>query len=174
MPVNTSAYMPLATKTLTATTTSVTFSSISQIYRDLIIVVTGAWAVNNVGGSLAYRYNGDAVNTNYIHVGVAGNGSIFESTIITSNVIPGGTYTFGYGTPPPSWSIITNIMDYSATDKHKSYLHRIDAPSSLVAAATMRWSNSAAINSISISSVGGANPPAFAIGSTFTLYGIAA
>jgi hypothetical protein len=72
------------------------------------------------------------------------------------------------GDPQTAFSIL-QIMDYSATDKHKSALTRTTHTSqSVVEALASRWANTAAITSLAVS--GGT----FNVGSTFALYGIVA
>ena len=63
-------------------------------------------------------------------------------------------------------------MDYSATDKHKTFLTRIadkGGYGDYVVAAASRWANTSTVTSVTV--FGTAN---FQIGNTFNLYGIAA
>ena len=68
---------------------------------------------------------------------------------------------------------IAQIMDYSATDKHKTVLVRgnYDQPSvgRFVEAQASRWANTAAINSIAVSSTSN-----LGVGSRIDLYGVIA
>jgi hypothetical protein len=63
-------------------------------------------------------------------------------------------------------------MDYSATNKHKTVLVRADNANSITMAHAARWANTSAITSIVLTSFEGAGN--FAIGSTFSLYGVIA
>lgn len=68
-----------------------------------------------------------------------------------------------------------NIMDYSATDKHKTTLIRNGKQGGSndgVEAIAGRWANTAAITSLEIFSITGGGIT-FSAGSTFALYGIA-
>ena len=157
----TPTYTPLATKTLTAAATSVTFSSISQAYRDLVLVFEVSSSSDQTG---RLRFNADA-GANYNNVVAEANGSTALSAAWNSSVI---SWTNTYSNISTTKSIVTvNIFDYSVTDKHKSLLIRSGLPTMSVSMAANRWANTAAINSIEVSGA------TFAIGSVFTLYGIA-
>jgi hypothetical protein len=79
------------------------------------------------------------------------------------------SYT-GIGSSTTSHSVvIANLMDYSATDKHKTAIVRSGNNTEGVEATASRWANTAAVTSWQIFvNVGG-----FASGFTFSLYGIA-
>jgi hypothetical protein len=153
-------YTPLATVTLGSSASSVTFSSISATYRDLVIVLDGTATANTV---LRFRYNGDTGN-NYERVGMSGNGtsaSPFSGVNTSLRLV---------GWRTARTNAIHQVMDYSATDKHKTSLTRANATDSETVAAAGRWANTAAITSIELS----LDANQFATGSTFALYGIAA
>jgi hypothetical protein len=63
-----------------------------------------------------------------------------------------------------------NIMDYSATDKTKTIISRADQAGNGTEAFANRWGNTAAVTSVQILTSTGN----WAIGSTFTLYGMLA
>ena len=168
MPIGVSAYVPLATKTLTATATSVTFSSISQAYRDLVLVWSGAGVATVIP---AVQFNSDTGNnynmvSAYGYAGAASSGSIANYSKV---------FSLNYGVQSPAIGLATfNIMDYSATDKHKSLLVRGNVASGSYPEVSMwasRWANTAAVTSIKVLDESAGS---FAIGSVFTLYGIAA
>jgi hypothetical protein len=79
------------------------------------------------------------------------------------------------GNPANLSPIIIQVMDYSATDKHKSVLVRAnsDAPSQngVVAAVAGRWASTSAVTSVVLLPEVGPN---FASGSTFNLFGVIA
>jgi hypothetical protein len=164
----TPTYTPLANITLGSTTTTVTFSSISAAYRDLVLVsfVRNASSDSNVRA----RFNGDS-GSNYTYVRMFGTGSGSGSSDVTTTTgfqIARQTDSSqsGFGTG------IAHIMDYSATDKHKTVLVRADNGNSITMAHVARWANTAAITSIVLTSFEGAG--GFATGSSFSLYGIVA
>ncbi len=156
----TSTYTPLANITLSSSAASVTFSSISQAYRDLVLVFDGL----TTGGSYStLRANGDNTGANYSFVVMLGNGS--------SGVSQSGTGSF-WDYPPISstnrTNIVAQVMDYSAADKHKTTISRGNDSGNQVVATAGRWANTAAITTLVMATSG-----TFAAGSTFALYGIA-
>ncbi len=156
----TPTYTPLATITLTSTDSEVVFASIPSSFRDLILIISNSQGLANL------RFNSDtAGNYNWVRMwGEGGGGQSSASSNQTS------LYT-GDGSTAPSMNRI-QIMDYSATDKHKSVLARNDYnPGSLnynAFTVAGRWASNTAINTISISGT------TYPVGATFSLYGVAA
>lgn len=163
----TPTYLPIANITLASTAGSVTFSSISQNYRDLVLVVNGT--ISSGTGSFYLTFNSDGVTQCY-NITMEGNGS---SSLSTYQGAWGGMWgPYGYTTSfSTSLSMHTiNFLDYSAQDKHKTVLMRSSNASSSIAAVAGRWASTAAITSFSILPTAST----FAAGSTFALYGVAA
>lgn len=157
----TSTYVPLANVTLTSTASTITFSSISQSYRDLVLVVSG---YGTGGGNLAVRPNSDS-SSSYPLVRMFGySGGAGAGT---------GTETYFYCGGFSS-SIFTqikmDIFDYSATDKHKTTLASQDNAGDTAMRTSSRWPSTAAISSLTLSLTSNS----FASGTTFMLYGIGA
>jgi len=155
----TPTYDLIASTTLAAATSEVVFGSLPQTYRDLIIVVmhTGSASV----ADFVAQFNSDS-GTNYTRVLMFANSAGTGSVTGTSQAIAGI-----YGAKIQT--TIINIMDYSATDKHKTYLTRSgNAEQSEVAAYATRWANTAAITSILFAP----NSGTLSAGSTFNLYGV--
>ena len=67
-------YEPIATTTLTATNSTVTFSSIPSIYTDLVLIVNSL----GTGAYYSIQVNGDT-GTNYSRTRINGNGSTVTS-----------------------------------------------------------------------------------------------
>ena len=156
-------YDLLDSTTLTSSASSVTFSSLDTVaagYRDLILVVSGTNATGDQ--TLRIQINGDT-GSNYYSVRMNGSGSTATSNALSAqdNVQLGV-----FGTTQAV--CITQIMDYSATDKHKTLLSRGDIAASSTRATAGRWANTSAITSIYVY---GSNSYNFA--ATFSLYGIA-
>jgi hypothetical protein len=156
-----STYAPLATYTVTGSPDSeVIFSSIPAYYRDLILVIQGG--ISPVGGvtvSVEVYINGDTSNGSLVFMrGDTGGDASGTATRIFASL-----------GDENSMSII-QFMDYSATDKHKTVLIRDSSPGSTKANAC-RWASNTAMNSVTLTDAGGAD---FIVGSTFSLYGIAA
>jgi hypothetical protein len=166
MPAGVSAYVPLANVTLGTTALSVTFSSISQSYRDLVLV---AFSATTSESNFWIQINGDTGN-NYSAVNMVGDGSSTYSQNLST-----GTYNYfdvagGLG-DAAGQTFIINFMDYSATDKHKTVLWRNGKGSAGAQAEVGRWANTSAITSILIDQY---LVRVFGAGSTFALYGVSA
>ena len=155
----TPTYTPLANITLTGSSSTVTFSSISGAYRDLVLIITGT---DSGGTRPAIRLNSDS-GLNYSYVKMTGNGS--TATSATSNAFEVHLATFTSSTPA---TYIVNVMDYSATDKHKTVLVRSARSDSDTVAIANRWASTSAVTSITVLDT------TWASGSTMALYGIAA
>jgi hypothetical protein len=160
----TPTYTPLATVTLGSAAASITFSSIPATYRDLIIVTD---TLNSSGSeNLKLRFNSDT-SSSYNIVALRGNGSTASSTTL------GGVYAYvdtqAYGNATNRHSHIIQVMDYSATDKQKTFLSRANNASLAVDAIAGQWINTSAITTVRFFyEIGN-----ITAGSTFNLYGIA-
>ena len=172
-------YVPLASTTLSSDTGSVTFSSISSSYTDLVIIMS---VQGNTGGTAQgsntnfLRFNGDtasnygatrmygATSSSSVQYGMFSNatsmhiGNGYES--LTANT------TF---TPH-----IINIFNYANTAVNKSVIARANTTYSSdirTAINVGAWRSTSAVTSVTIytDSAGG-----YRTGSIFALYGIAA
>lgn len=162
----TSTYDLIDSQVLSSSTTEVTFSSLAAGYRD-IIIVCDAIPTSGEALPLAIRFNGDT-GTNYPWVRMGGDGSTAYS-FASSSVNRIYAYGPNLGTDQRT-GFIAQVMDYSATDKHKSVLIRTNAADSDVTAYAGRWANTSAITSITVT---GVNTNAMGAGTTIYLYGIA-
>jgi hypothetical protein len=161
----TPTYVSLGTITLGSTDSEVIFSSIPATYRDLIVVAT---ITSNVITDIDFRFNGNTSSV-YSVVIMSGDGSsTFSPTQSETYLRP--TYYGQAGTTAGN-NVIMQIMDYSATDKHKTVLARTNNASIGVDAAAGRFAVTDAITSISIFSNSGR---IWQVGSVFSLYGILA
>jgi len=156
----TATYKPLATVTLGSSAATVTFSNIPATYRDLIFIFQGT--STGTVGDIIFRLNGDGGgNYSRVQTNNAGSGS---------NTGLNGFYPLYFGTG--GGNFILNLMDYSATDKHKTALSRGNNPSlGFVTMMASRWANTAVVTTIALSIDSGAS---FASGSTFNLYAVIA
>jgi len=163
----TPTYTLIDSTVLGSAASSVTFSSITQDYRDLVLVMNAKTTIAS-NDATRIQINGDT-GSNYFGVMMYGNGSSTGSTSFSSR---GYWYVEELtGGPSLNDSIwIAQFLDYSATDKHKTMLYRWNEASVNVEAGAKRWASTSAITSISL------DPEAydFAAGSTFYLYGIEA
>lgn len=158
-------YEPIATQTLSTTASSVTFSSISGSYTDLILVISAKNTVaqnyetwlrfnsdtgSNYSQTFLQNYanstqSGRNTNISYIAVGKM-NASSFDANIISIN-------------------------NYSNSTTNKTVLSRLNNGDFVTGILVGLWRNTAAITRIDVICETGAN---YTAGSTFTLYGIAA
>jgi hypothetical protein len=158
----TSTYEKIATTTLTSNQASVTFSSISGSYTDLILIAQGTNTTS--AQSLRMTFNG-ITTTTYSRTAVFGDGSSAQSTRDT-NI--SGIDNIYYGTTQAV--AIVQIMNYSNTTTNKTVISRNNDSASAVNAVVGLWRSTNAINSITMT----AQTSNIASGSTFTLYGIKA
>lgn len=161
-----STYDPIATTTLSSTTSSITLSSIPSTYTDLKVVFVG----NFTSGSdqVKLRINGDT-GGNYSGTSIYGNGSSATSD----------RYTFGATSIQLARDVaMTTAIETTSIDlfsyagsTYKSMLIERSADkngSGTVSRQIAMWSSTSAINSIRIYT----DSLSFAIGTTVTIYGI--
>jgi hypothetical protein len=162
-----STYEPINTTTLVTSASTITFSSISSAYTDLVLVVN-AISTGTAQPDIYMRVNGDTGNT-YSRTRLGGNGSSAFTTNITGETfwVLGPMENSGSGT-----NMICNIMNYSNTSTFKTMLVRSNDSVIAVQAMVSLWRNTNAISSILLYP-----EPArgdFAAGTMVTLYGIKA
>jgi hypothetical protein len=158
-------YVALATQTLGTAASSVTFSSISASYTDLVLVMQ---AKNSAGNSnVRIQFNGDTA-TNYSSTFLDGDGTSAYSSRTTSATF---AYLDNYGQIQNNFNsnIIVNIQNYSNATTYKTIIARANNAAAGVDAIVSLWRSTAAITSITLTQ-GGNN---YDVGSTFSLYGIA-
>lgn len=162
MPIDT--YIPIAKTTLSSAQTTVTFSGITGIYTDLVLVTS---LQDTTNGAASLRLNNDSGN-NYSRTALRGNGST-ASSFRQSNI--NTMYIEGDSSGGSNFAqTIVNIMNYSNTTTNKTSIARVSYPSSEASTTVYLWRSTAAVNRIDITSLTGT--ATLAIGSTFTLYGI--
>lgn len=165
----TPTYTALANITLGSSASTVTFSSIPATYRDLVLVCSAA--VTSTGDTIRLRFNGDTGN-NYNWVFMNGTGSVASSSSQSNQAQLDFTASVGLPTVVGRYNTILQIMDYSATDKHKTTLSRTNQNEDTYPGVTGlagRWASTSAVTSMVIFP----STFSFIAGSTFALYGIA-
>lgn len=159
----TPTYTLINSTTLTTTTANIVLSSLPQGFGDLILVISGTMAVAGVGhGSLKINsltsYNrlhawGDGSTTGFYQIeGTSLNYFSFKNDFSTSEVN----------------SVIVQMNDYSATDKHKTGLTRSNLASGQTEMGVFTCPTFLAITSLTIGGDAG-----YKAGTTINLYGIA-
>lgn len=164
MPAGISAYTALANVTLGSNATTVTFSSISQSFRDLVLV--GQVQHNSGASPLFGRINGLSTGI-YQTVRMSGDGSSTSSS--ATGLVSSLDFAVGNNLIGTSLNNIFTIqyMDYSATNKQKSILVRAGRDDFMVMATAGRAADTNAITSLNLFING-----QFVAGSTFSLYGV--
>lgn len=152
----------IASQTTSSVVTSVTFNSIPNTFRDLVIVADVA--AQAFDSWLGLRFNGASTNT-YSWV-YAGNGANSNSgaNVAQIQLFSHLTTTRGVQT--------VHVMDYAITNKHKSVLGRGGSAGAFGPGMTAgRWASTNAITSLTLF---GGQGIEFAVGATFNIYGIPA
>jgi hypothetical protein len=154
----------LANITLQGASSEVIFSNIPSTYRDLIIVATSTTTVTS-SGFATVRFNSDSGN-NYSEVWMQ---SVSAPAGLNSGSFSNGT-EIGFG--GEFGQNIFQVMDYSATNKHKTVIHKWQTPTtttsgSILQIRSSRWANMAAITTLRL----GTSAGSYATGTTFSLYG---
>jgi len=165
-------YDPIATYTVSSAQTTVTFSSIPATFTDIVAIASYKSTSAITSEDSFVRINSDS-GTNYSTTRIFGNGSSAFSSR-TSN----RTFIDTYIDDTADFNILRfQFMNYSNTTTYKTVLTRQDYTPQSTSATVSLWRSTAAINSISFTAPdnnGGGSADQFAIGSTFTLYGIKA
>jgi hypothetical protein len=161
-------YEKIATNTLGSATNSITFSTISGSYTDLVLIshITG---FSDASYSGAIRFNSDT-GSNYSLTNLYGDGSSAGSDR-TSSAAQIQCYGKAIGVPNAVSTGITNIQNYSNSTTYKTALTRWGQAGVGINANVGIWRSTSAITSVTIF---GLNSNTFSTGSTFTLYGIKA
>ncbi len=159
-------YEPIATTTVSGSSTNtITFTSITATYTDLILVLNGTGSVNAQDINL-YLNNDSA--TNYSRTYIYGDGTTAvsgrESNKSFISVSTGDT---------SSVTTTIQLMNYANTTTYKTVLVRCSSAARIVFSVVGLWrATPAAINRLDIVMSGGT--PYFVSGYTATLYGIKA
>lgn len=166
-----STYEKIEAKTLGSNTTSVTFSTISGTFTDLVLICSARSATAAVSDTYLMTLNGDTGN-NYSRTRLLGNGSTATSGNRSS--APNIDFEGMAGANASSGTFMTarvQLQNYSNATTYKTCLVRGDDANNYVLATVGLWRSTSAITSITLATSSGAQ---FVTGSTFTLYGIKA
>jgi len=159
-------YEKIATTTVSGTSTvTVTLSSISSSYTDLVLVFVGGCD----DSSMRMQFNSDT-GSNYSVTVMSGNGSLARSTRQNNQdaILVAGAYAYQTATS----NTIVQIQNYSNATTYKTALSRNNEGTGATEAFAGIWRNTAAITTISLTAI---NATGFWFnGSKVTLYGIKA
>ena len=158
-------YEKIATTTLGSSSSTVTFSSISGSYTDLIVIITPK---TSAAADVYVRCNSDS-GTNYSYTGLSGSGSAASSFRVsnTSNGIL--LDNLGYADNNNNQVIIAQFNNYSTTTTNKTSIARSNNAATGVDALVGLWRSTSAINELTFRLN---STHTYSSGSTFTLYGI--
>lgn len=165
-----STYEKIQSTTVTGSAaTTIQFTSISQLYTDIVLVFAAKAATTNQP-TLRLTFNGSGT-------GYSGRQMIGNAAAPTGNNNTSAAFISiarGPGIPSVIGETslhLVHIMDYANTSKYKSILEQTNNNSDGQEIGVAVWANNAAINQITITTPTG---PDFAVGSQMTLYGIKA
>jgi hypothetical protein len=166
-----STYTPIATTTLASAVTSYTFTSIPATYTDLVLIFNGTTSATD---AISLQFNSDtATNYSSTSMAFAATAGISQRQSTVANINISGLQQ-SMNSTGPGMSIV-NIMNYANTTMYKSVLAKYTVWQTTTNGGggynTATWRSTTAITSIKCQTSSGNN---FAIGSTFTLYGIQA
>jgi hypothetical protein len=159
----TPTYSQIASITLASSASEVFFTSISNQYKDLALVANAS--VLDGTRTLLMGMNDDTSSGVYWVVMTGDGTNKYSQQADWVQLYT--TYAHYNLTTTPS-IINVDMIDYSATDKHKSFLVRSSNSSDSASALAGRQASTAPIRKLRLYP----NGSSFASGSTFTLYGI--
>ena len=166
-----STYTPVASQTLSASASSVTFSNIPQDYTDLVMVCQFSGASS--GQSPYLQINGDT-GTTYSGTLLTGNGTTAASSRYSSDTQISDN-SKGISTTAGANIITWQFQNYSNSTTYKTVLFRTTAMDGAsyqgVTAGVGLWRSTSSITSIKFYLSGSVN---LASGTTVSLYGIQA
>lgn len=165
-----SAYTKISEQILTTATTTITFSSIPNTYRNLVLRMTCAATVNT-GPNLCVRFNGDTGNnyTGLIAFGQLSGGNSSNNVQAASSMQFNSPMN-NNGLPNQPTAVSWYIHDYARTVWNKTLTGmwwRHDSTGGFGGTMSGSWESIAAITDIEIF-LGSGN---FVTGSVFSLYG---
>lgn len=159
-------YVPIATTTLSSAAASYTFSSISSAYTDLVLVFNGYASTGTQNINIQVGNTSIDTATNYSYTILYGTGTAAGS----SRAATQSSIVLAYPQSTQGTNAIVQIQNYSNTTTYKTLLSRGNNAAYEIDATVGLWRSTAAIDTIKLNISAGN----FVIGSTFTLYGIAA
>lgn len=163
-------YVPIASTTLNSSQTSIIFGTggtISQIYTDLVLVMT--CVSDTDGGNLIQVGNGSIDTTSSYSITVlTGTGTSATSAY---DVSTSAGMNLSVANSTQATTTVMHFMNYSNTTTYKTVISRSGSAAERTRAFVGLWRKTSAINTIKIIAGGTSN---FLSGTVATLYGIKA
>jgi hypothetical protein len=166
-------YVAIATTTVgSGGASSIDFQSIPGTYTDLLLVISGRTALNDIRDVVKMTFNNNTSN-NYTRKEIEGDGASAASYSETTTngfqyiYVPSAT-----GTTSTFGNCLVYIPNYTSSNNKSFYVDNVEERNSTTAYACLMaglWSNTAVINRITLTSQNSSN---FVQHSTATLYGI--
>ncbi len=164
----TATYTLIASTVLTTTTATITFASLPQTYRDLVLV-TNTLTNNANGSQVEILFNNST--SNYYYEQLRGNASTISAVYSTSSGLYINNEANSGPTSTKRASAIAHIFDYS-TSSIKTILTRAGRPNDMIEAQVWKWPAPASATAITEIDVTNASGYSYVSGSEFYLYGI--
>jgi len=159
-------YIPIVSQTINSGT-SYTFSSISQAFTDLVVIIYGIDTGNGDAYHLQVGNGGVDTGNNYGRVGLNGDGSSVSGPVYSgSPYVQLGFQNVGTAANVPFTTKI-EIQNYSSTNYFKT-MQVLMGSSTETSSQVSTWRSTSVIDTLKISVTG------FASGNVITLYGIKA
>lgn len=156
-----STYEPIGTTTTTAAVTSVSFTSIPTTYDDLVLIANANYTSGS--GDLNLRFNSDSGASSYAYIRQLNGSAILVGVATGANNI--------VLTDNSVNSIhIIDVFEYKNTSVYKTFMDRGGNVTYNMGGASGVWKSNSAISTISFHPEFSGST--WAIGSTFTIYGI--
>lgn len=154
-------YEAIASTTLTATASSIDFTSISSSYTDLVLICY----LQDSGTASYIRVNNDS-GSNYSRNILYGSGTSAAAYRDSGTTIPAG------GQASPNFAPqIFHFMNYSNTSTFKNVLNRQNEAANFISVGLSTWRSTSAINRITLNATSANSLQA---GTQVSLYGIKA
>ena len=145
--------------TLQEPSATVEFSGIPNTYRDLILVISGT-SSSTQGARMTINSDSSSAYSTVRMYGV-GSGSGASDSF-------GGTFGYIGDMFASQTSITIQISDAGASDKHKSWLYRMDNASNYTMTGAGRYASNTAVSNFRFELN---NAATYSIGTTFSLFG---
>jgi hypothetical protein len=162
-------YEPIATYTCATAQTTINFTSIPATYTDLVLAANFSFTNATTYPNPRIQLNADTV-TAFPLTGLYGTGTVAGSYRLTGYTYAYISASSGGATGNDKFAVLLNFQDYKNTTTYKPMLYRVNANLSETTVGIANWLSTNAITSIEWS----LQSNSYAIGSTFTLYGIKA
>jgi len=159
----TATYENIATTTVGTATNTVTFSSISSSFTDLILVADLSRAASGLF-AIDLQVNSDTA-TNYSYLYLQGDGSTASSARANNS----NTIGVGYNGNAGKSQVIIHLFNYSNSTTNKTVISRSSAAQTSAQTYVGLWRSTSAINSVTLKTQNNMDS-----GSIITLYGIKA